>query len=181
MKNLASISRTLFISALALLCAFASTDNAQAAKKPKTPKGIVLVEGDNAVLTVGDKYTTIEFPENLTAEDFDLYSSDLVNYLMDSNAKISNDGTEYANYSVYYYMHNSREWMHKGQYNNPAQITVSKIKKISISNRGMRLREFYKEMPLLSNSQEKKADQSFQDETRSGEKFYTYIEVFLRD
>lgn len=177
MKNF----RTIILCTLALVCAFASTDSAMAAKKPKKPKGIILVEGDKATLTVGDKYTTIEFPAKLEEEDFEFYKDYLVDYLMNANAPIRNDGKEYANYNVFYYMHNSREWLHKGQYNDPAQITVSRIQKINISKRAMRLKDFYKEMPLISNSQEKKTDQAWQDEIMFGQEFYTFIEIVIRD
>lgn len=180
MKNFRiCVGMTLAVCAMAVFSACGSSDKAA---KPQQ-KGIVLVEGDNATVTTSadGKFTVIEFPAQLTEADKALYKTDLTSYLLNSNAPISSDGSEYNRYSAYYYMHNSREWLHKGQYENATQIEVSKIKSISIANRSMRLREFYTLMPLKSNSRDMKNSQSFQDEIRDGQSFYTYIDILLRD
>jgi len=148
---------------------------------PKKPKGIILVEGDKATLTNDGNYTTIEFPASLTSEDMAIYDTDLMGYLLASNGPISTDGSNWDGFSIYYYMHNSSEWLHKGTYEDPSQMSVSKIKKIIISNRYQRLKEFNTKMPLLNNSKEKKNDQGYQDEINFGNNYYYFIEVILRD
>lgn len=152
--------------------------NADAAKKPK---GLIIPEGDNAVLVSEGGYTTITFPASLSAEELDLYNTDLVGYILRINGKMSTDGNEYKGTSVYYYVHNSKEWLHKGQYENPGQLTVSKIKSIRISNTILRLREFNTQMPLLDGDKEKKNDSGYQEELQFGENRYTFFDVTLRD
>lgn len=152
--------------------------NADAAKKPK---GLIIPEGDNAVLVSEGGYTTITFPASLSAEEVDLYNTDLVGYILRINGKMSTDGNEYKGTSVYYYVHNSKEWLHKGQYENPGQLTVSKIKSIRISNTILRLREFNTQMPLLDGDKEKKNDSGYQEELQFGENRYTFFDVTLRD
>ena len=87
----------------------------------------------------------------------------------------------FLGYRIYYYLHNSKEWLYQGIYENPYEITVSKIKSIKIANYRMRLREFYQQMPLLSNSKEKKNDSGFQNEIQFGESYYLFIDITLRD
>ena len=58
---------------------------------------------------------------------------------------------------------------------------MSKVKSIRIANNRKRLREFVDEMPLLANSKEKKADQSFQDEVSFGNAYYIFVEITLND
>ena len=110
-----------------------------------------------------------------------LYDTDLLGYLLKSNAPISTSGSEYDTYRIYYYMHNSKEWLHQGVYENPYEISVTKIKSIKIANYRMRLREFYEQMPYLSNSKEKKSDSGFQNEIQFGESYYLFIDITLRD
>ena len=147
----------------------------------KKPKGIVLQEGDRATLTNADGYTTIVFPAELTSEDLALYDTDLLGYLLKSNAPISTSGTEYESYGIYYYLHNSSEWLHQGIYQNAYEQNVSKLKSIKIANYRKRLKEFNKEMPLLDGSKEKKSDQNYQNEISFGENFYIFIDVTMRD
>lgn len=152
--------------------------NADAAKKPK---GIIIPEGDNAELVTEGSYNIINFPETLTAEDLELYNTDLVGYMLRVNCKMGTDGSDLNGCSVYYYMHNSKEWLHKGQYENPSQITVSRIKSIRISKSILRLRDFRKEMPLLDGDKEMKNNASYQDEIQTGENRYYFFEIILRD
>ena len=147
----------------------------------KKQKGIVLQEGDRATLTNANGYTTIEFPAELSGDDVALYDTDLLGYLLKSNAPISTSGSEYDTYRIYYYMHNSKEWLHQGIYENPYEISVTKIKSIKIANYRMRLREFYEQMPYLTNSKEKKSDSGFQNEIQFGENYYLFIDITLRD
>ena len=77
----------------------------------KKQKGIVLQEGDRATVTNANGYTTIEFPAELSGDDVALYDTDLLGYLLKSNAPISTSGSEYDTYRIYYYMHNSKEWL----------------------------------------------------------------------
>ena len=147
----------------------------------KKQKGIVLQEGDRAVVTNENGYTTIEFPAELSGDDVALYDTDFLGYMLKSNAPISTSGSEYDTYRIYYYLHNSKEWLHQGIYENPYETTVSKIKSIKIANYRMRLREFYQQMPLLSNSKEKKSDSGFQNEIQFGENYYLFIDITLRD
>ena len=147
----------------------------------KKPKGIVLQEGDRATLTNENGYTTIVFPEELNNDDLNLYETDLLGYLLKSNAPISPDGREYDTYRIYYYMHNSKEWLHQGVYENPYEMTVSKLKSIRIANYRMRLREFNEKMPFLNDSKEKRSDSGYQDEIRFGESYYLFFEIVVRD
>jgi hypothetical protein len=147
----------------------------------KKQKGIVLQEGDRATVTNANGYTTIEFPAELSGDDVALYDTDLLGYLLKSNAPISTSGSEYDTYRIYYYMHNSKEWLHLGNYANPYEIQVSRIKKIRIAQKRQRLRDFVDEMPLMANSKEKKNDQGFQDEISFGNNYYIFIEIELKD
>jgi len=152
-----------------------------AAGSAKKAKGIVLQEGDRATVTDEEGYTTIVFPAELTEEDVALYNTDLLGYLYKANAPISSDGNEYDIYRIYYYLHNSKEWLHKGSYDRPYELTVSKIASVRIADDRMRLREFYEQMPLLHNSQEKKSDTSYQNEISQGDNYYIFIDITLRD
>ena len=163
---------------LSVVTLFASCGAAGGAKKPK---GIILVEGDRATLTNDGKYTTIEFPEELTADDLAIYDTDFMGYLLNSNGLISTDGHEYDGFQIYYYLHNTHEWLHKGQWDDPTIVKVSSLKKVRISNNYMRLRDFNDQMPLLSGSKEKKNDQGYQDEVKFGQTFYYFIELVVRD
>lgn len=152
-----------------------------AAGSAKKAKGIVLQEGDRATVTDEDGFTTITFPAELSNEDLAIYDTDLLGYLYKANAPITSDGSEYDIYRIYYYLHNSKEWLHKGTYDRPYEMTVSKIASIRIADDRMRLKEFYEQMPLLHNSQEKKSDNSYQNEIRSGESYYIFIDITMRD
>lgn len=165
----------LVIGALFMVYSCGSSDTA------KKPKGIILPEGDNATLTKEGGYTTIQFPETLDAADRDRYDIDLLGYLIKANAPINTSGSEYDGFPIYYYMHDSKEWLYKGIYSNPQEMTVSKIKTLKIGNNRMRLRDFNTKMPLLNDSREKKNDQSYQNEIMFGENYYFFIEVVLRD
>lgn len=165
---------------LLILCAVTLFSSCGAGA-PKQSKELVLVEGDRAALTNDGEYTTIEFPDELTEEDRAIYDTDLMGYLSNSNAPISTDGHEWDGKAIYYYMHNSREWLHKGIYENPAEIKVSQVKKIVIANRYTYLRNFNAKMTLLNNSKEKKNDSGYQEEIQFGHNYYYYIEVVLRD
>ena len=156
-----------------------SCGSSNATKKEK--QNIILQEGDKATLTVGEDYTTIEFPESVTADDLALYGTDFLGYILKSNGPITTDGGTWDTYHIYYYMHNSKEWLHLGNYANPYEIEVSRIKKIRIANNRMRLREFVDEMPYLRDSKEKKSDQSFQDEISFGSSYYIFIDIELKD
>ena len=147
----------------------------------KEKKTIVLQDGDKAQLTVDDDYTTIVFPESVTADDLAMYSTDFMGYISKSNGPISTDGGTWDSYRIYYYLHNSKEWLHQGVYANPQEMKVSQIKKIRIANRRKRLREFVDEMPLMANSKEKKNDQGFQDEISFGNTYYIFIDIELKD
>ncbi len=144
-------------------------------------KGIVLQEGDNATLTNENGYTTITMPVEKTAEDLALYDTDVLGYLLKSNAPISTDGDTWDNDRIYYYMHNSKEWLHLGNYEHPYEIEMTKVKSIRISNNRLRLREFVDQMPYLANSKEKKSDNSFQDEVSFGSSYYYFIEIVVND
>lgn len=147
---------------------------------PKKPKGIILQEGDPAVLTNENGYTTIEFPANPTSDDMKFYDNDFIGYMLDSNAPMTTSGDRWESYSTYYYMHNAKEWLHQGIYESPNDIKVSQIKKITIANNRMRLREFNTLMPLLDGSKEKKNDQGYQNEVTFGETYYIFIDIELR-
>lgn len=144
-------------------------------------KGIVLQEGDKATLTNEDGYTTIVFPETVTSDDLSMYDTDFLGYILKSNGPITTDGGTWDSYHIYYYLHNSKEWLHQGIYANPYEMQVSKIKSIRIANSRKRLREFVDQMPLLANSKEKKSDQSFQDEISFGNSYYIFIEIVMKD
>ena len=70
-------------------------------------KGIVLQEGDKATLTVEGDYTLIEIPQEKTVEDMAFYDTDVLGYLLKSNANITTDGQSWGNDRIYYYLHNS--------------------------------------------------------------------------
>jgi hypothetical protein len=144
-------------------------------------KGIVLQEGDKATLTNENGFTTIVLPEEMTAEDLALYDTDVLGYLLKSNAPISTSGGSWDNDNIYYYMHNSKEWLHLGNYEHPYEVEMTKVKSIRIANNRKRLREFVDEMPLLANSKEKKADNGFQDEISFGNSYYIFVEIVLKD
>ncbi len=148
--------------------------------KEKKQKGLVLPEGDNATLVVDGSYTTITFPDELSAEDQERYNTDFVGYIMSLNGKINVEGREMNNYPIYYYLHNQGQWLFKGEYENPAIISVKDIKMIKISNYPLRLREFNTQMPLLDGSKEKKNDQGYQDEILFGSNRYTFVEILVR-
>ena len=169
------MSLSLLMSAVVL---FSACGSSGATKKPK---GIVLQEGDRAVLTNANGYTTIEFPAELNGEDVALYDTDLLGYLLKSNAPISTSGSEYDAYRIYYYLHNSKEWLHQGIYENPYEMTVTKVKRVRIANYRLRLREFADQMPYLTNSKEKKSDSGFQNELQFGESYYLFIDITMRD
>ena len=71
--------------------------------------------------------------------------------------------------------------LHLGNYSNPYEIEMTKVKSIRIANGRKRLREFVDEMPYLRDSKEKKSDQSFQDEISFGSTYYKFIEIVLKD
>ena len=144
-------------------------------------KGIVLQEGDKATLTNENGYTTIVLPEEKTTEDLALYDTDVLGYLLKSNAPITTDGGTWDNDRIYYYMHNSKEWLHLGNYEHPYEIEMTKVKSIRISNNRLRLREFVDQMPYLRDSKEKKSDNSFQDEISFGSSYYYFIEIVVND
>lgn len=144
-------------------------------------KGIVLQEGDNATLTNENGYTTIVMPTEKTSDDLALYDTDVLGYLLKSNAPISTDGGTWDNDRIYYYLHNSKEWLHLGNYEHPYEVEMTKVKSIRISNNRLRLREFVDQMPLLANSKEKKSDNGFQDEVSFGSSYYYFIEIVLND
>ena len=175
MRVVSVLSLALIVGAMAM---FSSCGSSGATKKPR---GIVLQEGDRAVVTNADGYTTIAFPDELTGDDIALYDTDFLGYMLKSNGPINTSGTEYDSYRIYYYLHNSKEWLHQGIYENPAEMTVSKIKSIKIANYKMRLKEFNEKMPLLNNSKEKKSDNNYQNEIMFGENYYIFIDITMRD
>ena len=144
-------------------------------------KGIVLQEGDKASLTNENGYTTIVLPDEMTSEDMAFYDTDVLGYLLKSNAQISTDGGTWENDRIYYYLHNSKEWLHLGNYEHPYEMEMTKVKSIRIANSRKRLREFVDEMPMLANSKEKKSDQGFQDEISFGSSYYIFIEIVMKD
>lgn len=172
-KTISVLRTVLVMSALVF-----GVTNVDAAKKPK---GLVIPEGDKAQLTTVGNYNVITLPETLDEADMELYNTDFVGYIMKINGKINTEGNSWAGSQIYYYVHNSKEWLHKGQYDNPAQLNVTRIKSFRISKFIMRLREFNKEMPLLNDSRDMKNDQGYQNEIREGETKYTFIEITLRD
>ena len=133
-------------------------------------KGIVLQEGDRATLL-----------NEITSDDMAIYDTDFRGYLLKSNAPIDNSGNQYDSYGIYYYLHNSKEWLHQGIYENPYEMQISRIKSIKIANDRMRLREFNEQMPLLNNSKEQKSDQGYQDEIMFGNSYYIFIDITMRD
>ena len=174
-KLFSLISMSLVMGAMVV---FSSCGASGAGKKSK---GIVLQEGDRAEITSDNDFTTITFPAELTSDDMAFYDTDLLGYLLASNAPISTNGSEYDAYRIYYYMHNSKEWLHQGVYETPYEISVSKIKSIRIANYRMRLREFCEQMPYMNDSKEKKSDSNYQNEIRFGENYYLFFEIVLRD
>jgi len=175
-KNLTSLLFTALI--MSAVFAVYSCGSSGSTKKPK---GIIIPEGDKATLTVADGFSTIQFPEVLDAADRELYDIDFLGYMLRANAPISTSGSEYDGFGIYYYMHDSKEWLYKGIYSNPAEMSVSKIKTIKIANSRKRLREFNTLMPLMDNSAEKKSDQGYQNEILFGSNYYFFIEIVLRD
>ena len=121
------------------------------------------------------------FLETDTVAGIHFLSEGLQGYLLKSNAQISTDGGTWDNDRIYYYLHNSKEWLHQGVYANPYELEMTKVKSIRIANSRKRLREFVDEMPLLANSKEKKSDQGFQDEISFGNSYYIFIEIVLKD
>ena len=177
MKKIASlISLSLVLGALTLTSCGSSSGAASGKQK-----GIVLQEGDKATLTNENGYTTIVLPEEMSSDDMALYDTDVLGYLLKSNAQITTDGGTWDNDRIYYYLHNSKEWLHLGNYSNPYEIEMTKVKSIRIANGRKRLREFVDEMPYLRDSKEKKSDQSFQDEISFGSTYYKFIEIVLKD
>lgn len=172
--NLLSLSKLLVV-LMMLSCA------SVVGAKEKKPKGLVIPEGDRAELVIDSDYSTITFPETLTEEEMELYNTDFVGYIQRINGKISSTGGDYKGSPIYFYLHNSQEWLFKGQFDSPATMEVTKIKSIKISNKLLRLREFNKLMPLLDGSREKKNDQGYQEEIQFGENRYTFIDITLRD
>ncbi|MCQ2068801.1 MAG: hypothetical protein MJY68_06865 [Bacteroidaceae bacterium] len=170
----------LFLSVLMGAVTLTSCGSSGTATK-KEKKTIVLQEGDKATLTVDETFTTISLPETMTADEMAMYETDIMGYLSKSNAPITTDGGTWDSYRIYYYMHNSKEWLHQGIYSTPQEIQMSRVKSIRIANERMRLREFADEMPLLSNSKEMKSDQSFQDEISFGNTYYIFIDITLKD
>lgn len=154
-----------------------STNSASSSKQ----KGIVLQEGDKATLTVDGDYTIIELPKEKTVEDLAFYDTDVLGYLLKSNANITTDGQNWGNDRIYYYLHNSREWLYKGNYEHPYEMEMTKVKSIRIGNRRQRLRDFVDLMPLKANSKEMKSDQGFQDEISFGSSYYIFVEITLLD
>ena len=69
-----------------------STNSASSSKQ----KGIVLQEGDKATLTVDGDYTIIELPKEKTVEDLAFYDTDVLGYLLKSNANITTDGQNWG-------------------------------------------------------------------------------------
>lgn len=175
MRIVSVFSLALLVGAMAM---FSSCGSSGTAKKPK---GIVLQEGDRAVLTNANGQTTIEFPDELNGDDMALYDTDFLGYMLKSNAPISTSGREYDAYNIYYYMHNSKEWLHQGIYENPYNMEVTKIKSVKIANYRMRLKEFNEQMPMLNNSKEKKSDNNYQNEILFGESYYIFIDITMRD
>jgi len=144
-------------------------------------KGIILQEGDKATLTVEGDYSIIEIPQEKSVEDLAFYDTDVLGYLLKSNVNITTDGRSIGNDNIYYYLHNSKEWLYKGNYEHPYEIEMTKVKSIRIGNRRQRLRDFVDLMPLMANSKEKKSDQGFQDEVSFGSSYYIFVEITLLD
>ncbi|MCQ2057201.1 MAG: hypothetical protein MJY75_03210 [Bacteroidaceae bacterium] len=167
-------------SMLLILCAVTLFSSCGAGA-PKKSKDLVLAEGDNAILTNDGDYTTIVFPEKLTDADRAIYDTDLMGYLEMINAPISTDGQSWDGFSIYYYMHNSTQWLHKGIYSDPAIIKVADIAKLVIANDYTYLRNFNTKMTLKNNDKEAKNDSGYQQEIQFGHNYYYYIEVVLRD
>ena len=173
-KSLMSISVMLLAGLMMAAC------GASGETKEKKQKGLILPEGDNATLVTEGNYTTITFPDELTAADEERYNTDFVGYIMSLNGKINVEGREMNNYPIYYYLHNAGQWLFKGEYENPAILTVKDIKMIKISKYPLRLREFNTLIPLLDGSKEKKSDHGYQDEILFGSNRYTFIEILVR-
>ena len=170
-------SALMIVSALMAAAMFVSCGSSA----PKKPRGIILQEGDPATVTQADGFTTIEFPATLTQEQRDFYDTDILGYLLKSNGPISTDGRQYDSYNIYYYLHNSREWLDQGIYENPYEMEVFRVKSIKIADYRMRLREFNEKMPLMNNSKVKKSDQGYQDEILFGNNYYLFIDITMRD
>ena len=67
-KSLMSISVMLLAGLMMAAC------GASGETKEKKQKGLVLPEGDNATMVVDGSYTTITFPDELSAEDQERYN-----------------------------------------------------------------------------------------------------------
>ncbi len=174
MKNFAILGMTMLV-ALFTSCGTSSTASKQV--------GLTIPEGDRATVTYSEdgKYMTITFPEDLTNADDAIYASDLVGYLLKCSKDISTDGRDFDGKGIYYYMHNSREWLHKGQYDDPTKMDMKKLKSITMSTKYLRLRDFADLMPLMTGDKEKKNDSGFQDEISFGNTYYYYMEVVVKD
>lgn len=156
------------------------------AAKEKAPKkkGIVLAEGDRAVYTQGSGSTlsSIVFPETLTDEEINgLYATDIPGYMTAIGHKMSPSGTDVNGISIYYYVHNSKEWLFKGDWANPETTPIKAIKEIRWGNFSQYLREFVQHMPLKTENKETKSNQSFQDELQFGSNKYYFFEIVIRD
>lgn len=176
------MKKTVSVICMALVAGamFTSCGSSNSAAK-ENKNAIVLQEGDRATLTVDENYTTIVFPDALTSEDMSIYGTDFMGYILNSNGPITTDGGSWDSYRIYYYLHNSKEWLHQGTFANPQEMQVAKIKQIRIANRRHRLREFVDEMPLKRDSKEMKNDQGFQDEISFGNTYYIFVDILLRD
>lgn len=157
-----------------------------AAKKEKAPKKkgveIVIPEGDRAVFAQGDVLSTITFPAELTdQEKIETYAVDIPAYMTSIGHNMSQNGTDVNGVSIHYYVHNSKEWLYKGDWTNPEQIRIEAIKEIKFSNRSEYLRDIVKFMPLKTANKETKANQSFQDEINFGSNRYYFFEIVIRD
>ena len=93
-KLFSLISMSLVMGAMVV---FSSCGASGAGKKSK---GIVLQEGDRAEITSDNDFTTITFPAELTSDDMAFYDTDLLGYLLGSNAPISTNGSEYDAYRI---------------------------------------------------------------------------------
>ena len=173
--------RTYSMIALSLLMGVSMVSCGSTGATTKEKKKIVLQEGDKATLTVDDDYTTITLPIEQTSEDLEFYSTDVMGYLSNSNAPISTDGRTWDTFPIYYYLHNSSDWLFQGVYANPEEIQMTRVKQIRVANRRKYLRDFVDQMPMLANSKQKKVDDSFQNEVRFGTQYYYFVEIVLKD
>lgn len=156
------------------------------AAKEKAPKKkgveIIIPEGDRAVFTAGETLSTITFPDQLTDEEkIGAYATDIPGYMRSIGHNISQNGTDVNGISIQYYVHNSKEWLFKGDWANPEQIRIEAIKELKFSNRSDYLRNIVQYMPLKTANKETKANQSFQDEINFGSNKYYLFEIVIRD